>query len=82
MYMKHLNWLELVKRIYLVLWGTFIVAMILWMFNLVVLESKPEILVAAVPIIAGSVIGPWILLKIARWVYAGLNEKRAASAAL
>ncbi len=78
MNINNLNWLELTKRIYFILWGLFVIAICLWMFNLVILESKYQILVAAVPMIAGSIVGPWILLKLSRWVFAGLNEKKSS----
>ena len=76
--MKNLNWLELTKRIYFVLWGLFVIAICLWMFNLVILESNYQILAAEIPMIAGSIVGPWILLKLSRWVFAGLNEKKSS----
>jgi hypothetical protein len=74
--MKNQNWKEFSLRIYYIMWGVLVLSMTLWMFNIVILENNYAASFAALAIIASAVVGPWIGLKLAKWVAAGLYSKK------
>ncbi len=68
--MKDLNWLELINRLYIVVW-----VVVSWLGIGVVADRSKDILTGAIGVIAVCV-APYILRAVVRWVYVGLQTKK------